>query len=171
MATMAMERKNLNAATTTDSEGKVVAPTEKAWADALAKAESVLAEYKAGTMNTDAFAALANKYSDDAGSNTTGGLYEDIASTDSYVPEFLDWIFDASGRQAGDTGIVRHEGDTAGSNPYWGYHVMYLDNWGEAEWQLAARSALSNASLNEWYENITKDYTAALSDGAKHIAG
>ena len=159
------------AETTTDAEGKVVAPTDEAWNAALAKAESILAEYKAGTMNADSFAALANKYSEDTGSNTTGGLYENIASTDGYVPEFLDWIFDETGRQSGDTGIVRHEGDTATSNPYWGYHVMYLDHWGEAEWQLDVRSALSTASLNEWYEGVIENYTAALSNGAKHVAG
>ena len=119
-------------------------------------------------MTAESFAELADRYSDDS---AVGGLYENVAATDTYVPEFLDWIFDESGRVSGDTGLVRHEGDTSSSSSYWGYHVMYLDSWGESEWELDVRNTLYNESMTEWYDGLAENYAAALSDGAKHVIG
>lgn len=45
-------------------------------AEAAQKAQDILDEWKAGDATEDSFAALANEYSQDPGSNTTGGLYE-----------------------------------------------------------------------------------------------
>ena len=59
---------------------------------------------------------MANTYSEDGGSNTTGGLYEDIDPFSSYMPEFLNWAVDMT-RQPGDTEIVKTS---------YGYHIMYF---------------------------------------------
>ena len=67
----------------------------------------------------DGFAALANENSKDGGSNTSGGLYEDVAKG-SMVAAFQDWCYE-DGRQPGDTGIVQ-------SN--YGYHIMYFVGYG-----------------------------------------
>ena len=160
----------VRAETTTDEEGNTVEPTDEAWDAALAKAEEILAEYEAGEQTADAFGQLANEYSDDAGSNTTGGLYEAIARTDSYVEEFLDWIFE-DGRQAGDTGIVRHEGDVESSSSYWGYHIMYLQGWNEAEWMLDVRSTMSQDAFTELQDGLLENdaYAITIADGAKYL--
>lgn len=160
----------VRAETGTDEEGGVVEPTEEAWSSALEKAEEILSEYEAGEQTAEAFGALANQYSDDAGSNTTGGLYEAIARTDSYVEEFLNWIFE-DGRQVGDTGIVRHEGDVESSGSYWGYHIMYLQGWNEEEWKLDVRSALSQEELDEYEQSLLENdaYATSLADGSKYM--
>lgn len=90
--------------------------SEEAWAECLANAEAVLDEWKSGDATEESFAELANTYSEDGGSNTTGGLYTGITADASYVENFLAWCMDES-RQVGDTGIVQTE---------YGYHVMYF---------------------------------------------
>lgn len=90
--------------------------SEEAWADCLQHAEDLLAQWKEGEATEESFAALANEYSADGGSNTTGGLYTGITATTSFVPEFLEWCMDES-HQIGDTGIVRTD---------YGYHIMYF---------------------------------------------
>lgn len=89
--------------------------TDEAKAAAKESAESILDEWKNGDATEDSFAALANERSTDTGSNTNGGLYEDIYPG-QMVTEFNNWCFDAS-RTAGDTGIVETT---------YGYHVMYF---------------------------------------------
>lgn len=160
----------IRAETTQDEEGATVEPTKPAWTEAESKAEEILAEFEAGAQTAEAFGELANQYSDDGGSNTTGGLYEKIARDDSYVEEFLEWIF-ADGRQAGDTGIVRHEGDPESTSAYWGYHVMYFQGWDEAEWVLSAREQKSQEEATSWQEELLEsgDYETAVLDGAKYL--
>lgn len=159
----------IKADTTTDADGNVVAPSDEAWAEAEKTANEILSRYQSGEQTAEAFAALANQYSEDSGSNTTGGLYEEIRPTDSYVTEFLGWIFDESGRQVGDTGVIRHEGDVSSSSSYWGCHVMYLDSWGDPAWQLDVRTTLTENAMTEWYETLLSGSPAALANGAKHI--
>ena len=89
--------------------------SDEAKAAAKESAESILDEWKNGDATEDSFAALANERSTDTGSNTNGGLYEDIYPG-QMVTEFNNWCFDAS-RTAGDTGIVETT---------YGYHVMYF---------------------------------------------
>ena len=160
---------------TVDEDGKLVAPTDEAWAAAKEKIEAIKAEYEAGAKTEDSFAALANEKSDD-GNGTTGGLYTKIDVNDDgsngnygYVSEFLDWIF-TDGRKAGDTGIVQHDPGEATSG-YWGYHFMYLVGDNEPVWMRSARNALANEDLDAWMEELLKDYPAALAGGADSIGG
>lgn len=88
--------------------------SQEAWDAAKIKADDVYAEWKKDATEEN-FALLANEYSVDDGSNTTGGIYEDFA-TNAMVEEFSDWCFDTS-RTAGDHGIVK--------SPF-GYHIMYF---------------------------------------------
>ena len=91
--------------------------TDEAKAAAKARAEEILAEYEAGEKTEDSFAALAEEYSEDGGSNTNGGLYENIYHG-QMVQEFNDFCF--GGHKPGDTAIVYGE-----SGSYAGYHVVY----------------------------------------------
>ncbi|MCR5135679.1 MAG: leucine-rich repeat protein, partial [Oscillospiraceae bacterium] len=97
-----------------DEEGNY---TDEAKEAAKARAEEILAEFEAGEKTEDSFAALAEQYSEDEGSNTNGGLYENIYQG-QMVTEFNDFCF--GGHEPGDTGIVYGE-----SGSYAGYHVIY----------------------------------------------
>ncbi len=79
-------------------------------AEAKAKAEKVLAEYKAGEMTLEAFEKLAEEYTEDSGC-----VYENTKRSDM-VEEIDAWIF-ASTRKEGDLEIIETE---------FGYHVTYF---------------------------------------------
>lgn len=109
---------------------------------ALAEAERILQEWKDGEATEESFALLANTYSEDGGSNTTGGLYEDIEPGASYVESFLNWSIDMA-RQVGDTDIVETE---------YGYHIMYYVA-GEPYWTGVVTSQLLEERITEQTEN------------------
>lgn len=88
-------------------ESKV--PTQEALDAAKAEAEDILAQWEAGDKTAESFGALAEEYSDDPGSNTNGGLYEQVAPGVMFEG-FNDWIF-ADGRAIGDTGLVENPQD------------------------------------------------------------
>ena len=94
--------------------------TDEAWAEAEQKAQELLDTWKAGEATEESFAALANENSEDPGSSTNGGLYEDVYPG-QMVDSFDAWCFDEA-RQPGDTGIVKTD---------YGYHVMYFVSKGE----------------------------------------
>ena len=64
--------------------------TDEAKEAAKAKAEEILAKYESGDKTEESFAALAEQYSEDTGSNTNGGLYENVAKG-QMVQEFNDF--------------------------------------------------------------------------------
>ncbi len=108
---------------------------------ALDKINEIKAEFEAGDRSEESFAALAEKYSEDAGSNTNGGLYEDIYKG-QMVQEFNDFCF--GDRKSGDIDVVYGE-----SSGYAGYHLVYFVGEGEPYSSVIARSALSNTAVSE----------------------
>ena len=154
---------------TTDADGNIAAPTGKAWADAEEKIKAIQTEFEAGNKTEDSFAALANEKSDD-GNGTNGGLITKIDVGDSYVPEFLEWIF-ADGRKVGDTGIVQHEAKDSDGNKYWGYHFIYMVGDNEPRWMRSVRNALATKDISAWQEGLLDNYPAALTDRAGSIGG
>ena len=110
--------------------------------------EQVKAEYEAGEQTEDAFAALANQYSTDPGSNTNGGLYENVYEG-QMVPEFNDFCF-AENRKPGDVEIVSDE-------MYSGYHLMYFVGSGDPYTTLLIRQALTDKAIDAFAESLTKD--------------
>ena len=136
----------------TNLEG-VEDPTDE---DIRAKAEEILASWD-GTE--DGFAALANEYSQDVGSNTTGGLYEDVLPG-QMVTNFNDWCFDET-RSPGDTGIVESD---------YGYHIMYYVGQGDLiAWQETVRDALTSRDYTAWEEELVGTIESAeLKDGASY---
>ena len=108
-------------------------------------AEDILASWKAGEATEDSFAALANEKSEDGGSNTNGGLYEQVAQGDMVEP-FDAWCFD-SARKVGDTGIVETD---------YGYHVMYFSGFDLPYWKIQVQNKLKNADVSEWYTAKTE---------------
>ena len=116
--------------------------TDEAKAAAKAKAEEILAEFNAGEKTEERFAELANEHSEDEGSNTNGGLYENIYHG-QMVQEFNDFCF--ADHKTGDTDIVYGE-----SGSYTGYHVIYYVGEGGLYSDYLAKTELQNTALNEW---------------------
>lgn len=135
--------------------------TEEAKAAALAKAEEILAEYEAGDKTEESFAALAEQYSEDSGSNTNGGLYDSVVKG-QMVAEFNDFCF--GNHKPGDTAIVYGE-----SGSYAGYHVMYYVGEGENYAQAIARSDLVNQAVSQWLSELTAPYTATAGFGMRLV--
>ena len=140
--------------TSANVEG-VESPTDE---DIRARAEEILDSWD-GTE--DGFATLANEYSQDGGSNTNGGLYEDVLPG-QMVTSFNDWCFDDS-RTAGDTGIVESD---------YGYHIMYYVGQGELiAWEETVRDTLTSRDYAAWEEDLLATIESAeLKDGASYVA-
>ena len=111
---------------------------EEDWEKCLKEAQKLLKEWKNGDATEDSFVALVAEHTEDSGSMTTGGLYEDITPTSSYVDSFRDWAVDAN-RQPGDTDIVKSE---------FGYHIMYYVS-GEPQWMQEASVQLLSDRMTE----------------------
>ena len=135
-------------------------------AQAEVNAQAIYDEWLAGDATEETFAELANTYSEDAGSNTTGGLYENVYH-DAMVEPVNNWIF-AENRQFGDTGIVTQNGAN-----YTGAHILFFA--GESDMTYAhalADSTLRNEAHTAWMESLTADTVSStqnLNLDAKHI--
>ena len=84
-------------------------------AEAKKNAEDALKTWEKGDKTEESFAALASDLTEDTGSQSNGGLYENVLPG-SMVEEFDAWIFD-SNRKPGDVEIVETS---------YGYHVIYF---------------------------------------------
>lgn len=97
--------------------------TDEQWAAAKKKADSILAKFNKTDKSEYEFAKLAEQYSTDAASTSSGsndsfgGLYESV-TLGQMVPDFEKWSIDDS-RKYGDTGIVKSD---------YGYHIMFFIN-------------------------------------------
>lgn len=135
--------------------------TDEAKAAAKAAAEDILKKWQAGEATEDSFAALANQFSEDAGSNTNGGLYDSVAKG-QMVEEFDRFCFE--GHKSGDTGIVYGE-----SGSYAGYHVMYYVGEGELYSSLIAENDLRSTDLNAWFESLLEPYESKEGFGLRLV--
>lgn len=123
-----------------------------------AKASEILASWD-GTE--DGFAKLANEYSQDGGSNTAGGLYEDVNRGDM-VSAFEDWCYEP-GRQSGDTGIVASD---------YGYHIMYFVGYGSTPyWHYACENAMRNADAAAWQDSLVEGVNAEINSKGMRSVG
>lgn len=130
---------------------------EMAWAEA----ESIYSTWRSGEATEESFAALANEHSRDTGSNTIGGLYEQVFRG-QMVAEFNNWCFDET-RQPGDTDVIYSE-DT-------GYHVMYYVGEDEPYWKIQVEETLSDAAYSEWYAQQTEGYECEILDFGMSAVG
>ena len=121
---------------------------------ARASAEEILNEWKSGDATEDSFAALANEKSTDTGSNTNGGLYEDVYPG-QMVTAFNDWCFD-SARKSGDTGIVETT---------YGYHVIYyVGTTGQTYRDYQIVNELISSDMEAWSQELLESYTVTMGD-------
>lgn len=141
-----------------DENGKY---SDEAIAAAEAKANEIYAEWKSGAMTEESFAELAEKYSEDGGSNTNGGLYEQIYKN-QMVEEFNDFCF--AGHKTGDTAIVFNNGG------YCGYHIVYFVGEGECYADLLAKSDLINTAMDEWIVSLAEPFAPVDAFGLRFAA-
>ena len=116
------------------------------WADAEQTAESIYNAWK-NNPTEDYFIQMANTYSEDPGSSSNGGLYENVYPG-QMVAAFNDWCFDPE-RQTGDSGIVKTE---------YGYHIMYFVDHGDEFWRYAAQNYLMSDRYTETENSILESY-------------
>ena len=136
--------------------------TEEAKNTAKAMAESILDEFNAGDKSEESFAALAEKYSEDAGSNTNGGLYDSIYKGQT-VPEFDSFCF--APHKHGDVAIVYNE-----SASYTGYHIIYYVGEGQNYRDYIAENDLRNAAVSDWLTAQTDAAVTSEGFGMKFVA-
>lgn len=108
---------------------------------------TIVDEWKNTGANEDAFIALVEKYSEDSYTNTTGGLYENLQST-NLSEELSAWLLDDA-RKAGDVEAIP---STSGY-----YYVMYYLGQGDAEWKAAIDSLLRSEDMAVYMDEIMKD--------------
>ncbi len=123
--------------------------TDEEKATAKEKAEKLLAEWKEGDATEATFIKMANENTTDTATAETGGLYEGVRITDSYVDEFLGWCFDSS-RKAGDVGIIETT---------YGYHIMYFvsDNTDDLDWKATIRDAKGGEAFEAFDAKLLGD--------------
>lgn len=142
----------------TDSDDdSSISDEEKATAET--SINEIYDEWKSGDATEESFAALANEKSEDTGSNTNGGLYENIYKG-QMVTEFNDWCFDES-RQSGDTGIVYNENT--------GYHLIYFVGEGELYCDYLADQLLRGDDYDAWEQELLAGYTAEQCHAIRYV--
>ncbi len=120
--------------------------TEEEKKAAHAEAKALYDAWVAGDKTEESFKKMVTDNTEDEGSAATGGLYEGIRISDSYVEAFEDWSFDAS-RKAGDSGIIETE---------YGYHIMYFvsDNTDDLDWKNTIKSTKGTDAFKEYQETL-----------------
>ncbi len=132
--------------------------SDEAWAVAEAQANELYEQWKAGAADESSFAELAGTHTQDPGSMSTGGLYEDVYPG-QMVPEFNDWCFDDN-RQVGDHGVVKTS---------YGYHIMFFSGEGDyVYWRMAVEEMLVTEKAAEARNSIVEGY-ALESDLSKAV--
>ena len=139
--------------TTTDESGNTVALTSAEKEAYYQQAQAIYNQFLENPTEEN-FATLANNNSDDTGSNTNGGLYEDVHVGDM-VTAFNDWCFDPN-RKPGDSGIIETN---------YGYHVMYyVGNDNEETWKSTVRSTLASDALSAFDDEIVNGETYKITE-------
>ncbi len=135
--------------------------SEEAKQAALVRINEIRREYEEGEQSEESFAALAEKYSEDSGSNTNGGLYEDIYKGEM-VPAFNDFCF--APHKHGDIDVVYGE-----SGSYAGYHLVYFVGEGDLYSNVIARGALSSSAVDDFLAELVESFPAELARRANMV--
>ena len=109
------------------------------------------------------FSELANSYSEDPGSNTNGGLYEDIYRG-QMVPPIDSFLF-TEGAQPGDTTIVYAD------SSYYGWHMVYYvgEDDGPLYKYTLAEDAKRSGDYDAWLDGLTDACTVTPGSGRNYV--
>ena len=148
---------------TTDENGTTTY-SDAEWEACETKARELMNSWTLGDRSESSFAALAQSASQDPGSASNGGLYQNVREG-QMVPEFNDWCFDEK-REPGHSGIVKTD---------YGYHLMYFVGRTPI-WEYYTRQDYildkSNAMVQELIgrQSVDVDY-GAITLGLVNLAG
>ena len=142
-----------------DSDGTYSDDDKKKAKDAI---DDVYERWTQSGQTEDDFAQLANSFSQDSGSNTKGGLYENVYKG-QMVQEFNDFCFDPA-RKPGDVGIVFNESDS-----YCGYHLVYYVGQGERYCDYLGDQALRTDDFSAWEDTFFDGWTSTDLKGMKYV--
>ncbi|MGM9607100.1 MAG: peptidylprolyl isomerase [Oscillospiraceae bacterium] len=143
---------------TEDVDESTEDPTDEDFAAAKQKAQEILDLWKSGEATEESFAALAEEYSADTGSNTNGGLYEKVYNG-QMIANFNDWIFDPA-RQSGD--VSEPIQNTQSSTQGW--HIIYYIGQDEPVWVTSAREGKWLSDLKTDVEIVRTDKLDSIFD-------
>lgn len=105
--------------------------------------EDILKEYMTMGSTEEAFIDLVSKYSEDAYTSATGGLYEELGKSATET-DLNTWIFDEA-RKPGDVTIIKEDTST---------YVLYYIEKGRPSWQARIGSTLLGENLTEYLTEI-----------------
>jgi len=105
--------------------------------------EDILKEYVTMGSTEEAFIDLVSKYSEDAYTSATGGLYEELGKSATET-DLNTWIFDED-RKPGDVTIIKEDTST---------YVLYYIEEGRPSWQARIGSTLLGENLTEYLTEI-----------------
>lgn len=148
---------------TTDENGTTTY-SDAEWEACETKARELMNSWTKGDRSEASFAALAQSASQDPGSASNGGLYQNVREG-QMVPEFNDWCFDEN-REPGHSGVVKTD---------YGYHLMYFVSRTPI-WEYYTRQDYildkSNAMVQELIDQqgVEVDYSA-ITLGLVNLAG
>lgn len=131
--------------TVDSSTGEALSDEEKAAKKKAA--DDALKKWQDGDKTEDSFAELATELTEDTGSQSTGGLYEDFRFGKMVYP-FSAWAYD-SARKPGDAAIVETQ---------YGYHVMYFVGASDSNYyDDAIRNEKATDDTNDQLEKLIED--------------
>ena len=130
---------------TTDESGATVY-SEEEWAACEAKAQDAMNSWSKGECDEESFAVMASALSQDPGSQSNGGLYQNVQQG-QMVPEFDAWCFDEK-REPGHFGMVKTT---------YGYHLMYFVD-STPVWEYYSRQDLMAEKTNRMMQDLTARY-------------
>jgi len=146
--------------TPTRSVRHILLMTDTYGEETEAKARELYAQWEATNFDLDEFSALCLANSEDTGSSSNGGLYENVSKGDM-VEAFDAWLFDES-RVVGDTGLVESE--------EYGWHIMYYAGEGMPAWKASADDSMRSDDyselITEYSKNIVFDQDVVYSINA-----
>ena len=142
----------------TDSTTGKTTYTEAEKNAAKEKAQKIKDEWdKLEKKTPEAFGDLAKEKTEDTGSKSTGGLYEDIYPG-QMVEAFNDWCFDES-RKAGDVDMVETE---------YGWHIIYYVGASDVTYR---DSLLEEAATTETMDKWEKAISDAVVVNVQNLKG
>lgn len=143
--------------TVDQNSGEALSDADKA--KAKKNAEDALKKWQDGDKTAESFGALAEELTEDPGSKTNGGLYEN-AVQGQFETTFDNWCFDAK-RKAGDAEIIETT---------YGYHVMYFEGKGTKYYDSAIRSTKASEDFEKESKEALESKTYEVGLGPKRLA-
>ena len=129
------------------SHNAIIKPTDRDYTIAFNKASEIYEEYLNSDKREEDFSRLATLYSEDIGSNTNGGLLENI-SINKFGSNIKNWI-DLNTRKYGDCEILKSE---------LGYHIIFFIKKYEDQWMEQIKNQIVSDKLDDNISEIMSQY-------------